>query len=73
MPRMVNKGMTHLLGARLSATPAADKVDRRGAHANTSYVRVVVICQLVCEAGPLRLLTPTLHIRMRHITQRLTK
>lgn len=73
MPRKADKGVTHLLGARLSATPAADKVDRRGAHANACYVRVVVVCQLICEAGPLRLLTPTLHTSIEHISQRLTE
>ena len=51
----------HLLGARLAATPAADKVDRRGAHADASDVCIVVICQLVGQAAPLWLLARSLH------------
>ena len=39
-----------LLGARLAATPAADKADWRGALPNSGNVRIVVVCQLVAQA-----------------------
>lgn len=70
IPQADDEEAAHLLGARLAATPAADKVHGCGAHADACHVCIVVICQLIGQTGPLWLLTSTLQPNPCHISNK---